>query len=216
MTVPAINITRNEFWTGDRLVNILATMRRPNLTVLAGFLSDDECDALIAAAIPSMVRSTTLGLDGSDAQNSYSGRTSSGMFFRRGETELCERIEARIAALVNWPVINGEGLQVLHYAPGAEYKPHNDYFDKSLPGTAAVLSRGGQRVGTLIMYLNTPEQGGGTVFPNVGVEVAPIKGNALFFSYDDDVTSLSLHGGSPVIAGQKWVATKWLRTSEFI
>ena len=30
--------------------------------------------------------------------------------------------------LLNWPLENGEGLQVLHYRPGAEYKPHYDYF----------------------------------------------------------------------------------------
>ena len=56
---------------------------------------------------------------------------------------------ARIAALVNWPVVNGEGLQVLHYRPGAEYKPHHDYFDPAQPGMAAVLRRGGaEPVGT--------------------------------------------------------------------
>ena len=139
------------------------------------------------------------------------------MFFGRGETPLCRRIEARIAALVNWPVANGEGLQVLHYVPGAEYKPHHDYFDPAQPGMASVLKRGGQRVGTVVMYLNTPQQGGGTSFPEVALEVAPIKGNAVFFSYDrPHPISRTLHAGAPVIAGEKWVATKWLREGEFI
>jgi len=144
-------------------------------------------------------------------------RTSDGMFFGRGESALCQRIEARIAALLNWPLVNGEGLQVLHYRPGAEYKPHHDYFDPAQPGMAAVLKRGGQRVGTLVMYLNTPLQGGGTVFPDVQLEVAPIKGNAVFFSYERaHASTRTLHGGAPVIAGDKWVATKWLREGEFI
>ena len=86
-------------------------------------------------------------------------RTSRGMFFERGETGLIDRIEQRIAAMLRWPVQNGEGLQVLHYQPGAEYKPHYDYFDPVHPGSAAILKRGGQRVGTLLMYLNTPRQG---------------------------------------------------------
>jgi prolyl 4-hydroxylase len=76
-------------------------------------------------------------------------------------------IEARIARLVNWPLENGEGLQVLQYVPGTEYKPHYDYFDPAEPGTPTILKRGGQRVGTLVMYLNEPEKGGGTTFPNV-------------------------------------------------
>jgi len=216
-SVPKITAKTNQVWVGDRLVKILMTMQHPKLTVLGGFLSDEECDALVMAARPRMVRSTTMADDGSDTHTINEVRTSQGMFFTRGETELCDRIEKRIATLVGWPLVNGEGMQVLHYAPGAEYKPHNDYFDTKLPGTVAVLKRGGQRVGTVVMYLNTPEQGGGTVFPNVGVEVAPIKGNAVFFSYaKDDETSLSLHGGAPVIVGEKWGATKWLRTSEFI
>ncbi len=28
--------------------------------------------------------------------------------------------------------------------------------------------------------------------------------------------TLSLHGGAPVIEGEKWVATKWLRQGVFV
>ena len=66
------------------------------------------------------------------------------------------------------------------------------------------------------MYLNTPTRGGGTVFPDVGLNVAPIQGNAVFFSYDrPEAATRTLHGGAPVIEGEKWVATKWLRTGVF-
>ena len=79
-----------------------------------------------------------------------------------------------------------------------------------------IVARGGQRVATIVMYLNSPEKGGGTTFPDVGVEVGPVKGNAVFFSYDRPHPSTkTLHGGAPVIAGEKWVATKWLREREF-
>jgi prolyl 4-hydroxylase len=113
-------------------------------------------------------------------------------------------------------VENGEGLQILHYRPGAEYKPHYDYFDPKEPGTPAILKRGGQRVGTVVVYLSEPAKGGGTTFPDVGLVVAPKRGNAVFFSYDSpDPSSKTLHGGAPVVAGDKWIATKWLREREF-
>jgi prolyl 4-hydroxylase len=71
-------------------------------------------------------------------------------------------------------------------------------------------------VGTIVMYLNTPEQGGGTTFPDVGLEVAAVKGNAVFFSYDKPhPNTKTLHGGAPVVAGEKWVATKWMRERRF-
>ena len=123
---------------------------------------------------------------------------------------------ARIARLLRWPVDHGEGLQVLHYRPGAEYKPHYDYFDPKEPGTAHIVRRGGQRVATLVMYLNNPLRGGGTTFPDVGLEVAPQRGHAVFFAYErPHPATRTLHGGAPVIEGEKWVATKWLRQREF-
>ena len=79
------------------------------------------------------------------------------------------------------------------------------------------MQRGGQRVGTLVMYLNAPEGGGATTFPDVGLEVAPVRGNAVFFSYDRAHPATgTLHGGAPVTAGEKWVATKWLREGVFV
>ncbi|HRO82176.1 MAG TPA: 2OG-Fe(II) oxygenase, partial [Alicycliphilus denitrificans] len=114
------------------------------------------------------------------------------------------------------PVENGEGLQVLHYRPGAEYKPHYDYFDPAEPGTPRLLRRGGQRVATLVIYLNDPVRGGGTTFPDVPLEIGPRQGNAVFFSYGRaHPGSRTLHGGAPVIEGEKWIATKWLREREF-
>lgn len=196
-------------------VQVIASMHNPRIVVLSGLLSHDECDELVALARHRMARSETLELaTGSGAI--HESRTSQGMFFDREENPLCSRIERRIADLFDWPLDHGEGLQVLHYGPGAEYKPHYDYFDPAQPGTVPVLKRGGQRVASVVMYLNTPRKGGGTVFPDVQFEVAPVKGNAVFFSYDrPDPITRSLHGGSPVIEGEKWVATKWLRERRF-
>jgi prolyl 4-hydroxylase len=201
---------------GDRNVQVLSVMVNPQVVVFGDLLSSEECEALIALATPRLARSLTVAIKtGGEEMNA--DRTSNGMFFTRGETELIARIEARIAKLLNWPMENGEGLQVLHYRPGTEYKPHYDYFDPAEPGTPTILKRGGQRVGTLIMYLGEPEKGGGTVFPDVHLEVAPRRGNAVFFSYERaHPSSKSLHGGAPVIAGEKWIATKWLREREFV
>jgi prolyl 4-hydroxylase len=196
-------------------VQVIATMHKPRVVVLSGLLSHAECDELVALARPRMARSETLELT-TGGGAIHESRTSQGMFFDREENPLCSRIERRIADLLDWPLDHGEGLQVLHYGVGAEYKPHYDYFDPDQPGTVPVLKRGGQRVASVVMYLNTPRQGGGTVFPDVQFEVAPIKGNAVFFSYDrPDPITRSLHGGSPVIEGEKWVATKWLRERRF-
>ena len=199
----------------DREVRVLASLRHPRVVVFGGLLSEAECDELIAQARERLARSETVQT-ATGASEVNEARTSEGMFFNRGETPLCTRIEARIAALLEWPVENGEGLQILRYRPGAEYKPHYDYFDPAQPGTPAILQRGGQRVASLVCYLNTPARGGATVFPDVQLDVLPVKGNAVFFSYDrPHPMTRSLHGGAPVVEGEKWVATKWLREGRF-
>ena len=197
-------------------VHVLTSLKSPRVVVFGGLLSDAECDGLIALSAPRLSRSETVQNE-TGGSEVHAARTSDGMFFERGERPLIATIEARIAELLCWPVSHGEGLQILRYRPGAEYKPHFDYFDPKHAGTPRILERGGQRVGPLVMYLNTPDGGGGTVFPDVGLEVAPVRGNAVFFSYERAHPSTkTLHGGAPVTAGEKWVATKWLREGVFV
>ena len=200
---------------GGRDIDVLTTLQLPRVVVFGQLLSDEECTGLMALAAPRLARSETVD-NATGGTEVNASRTSDGMFFARGEAPLITCIEQRIADLLHWPVDHGEGLQVLRYRPGAEYKPHHDYFDPVHPGTERILQRGGQRVASLVMYLNTPEGGGATIFPDVGLEVWPVRGNAVFFSYDlPDVSTRTLHGGAPVTAGEKWVATKWLRQGVF-
>jgi prolyl 4-hydroxylase len=200
---------------GDRDVRVVMAMTLPRVVVFAELLSAEECAELIALARSRLARSETVETaTGASAVNP--ARTSDGMFFEPGEFPVCARLEQRIAALLGWPLENGEGLQVLRYGPGTEYLPHYDYFDPDEPGTPAILKRGGQRVASIVCYLNSPEAGGATVFPDIGLQVAPVRGNAVFFSYDRPHPSTrTLHGGAPVDAGEKWVATKWLREGRF-
>ena len=183
--------------------------------MFSDFLSKNECDRLVEVARPRMQRSLTTDLKTGDNKLDVV-RTSRGMFFNRGESPLIVAIEARIARLLAWPVEKGEHLQVLHYRPGDRYEPHYDYFDPAGDAAPTLLARGGQRVATLLMYLREPEAGGETIFPDTGLRFSPKRGCALFFSYDRPHPSTkTLHGGAPVIAGEKWVATKWLREGVF-
>ena len=196
-------------------VKIVMTMRNPRVVVFGGLMTEAECDELVAQARQRLARSETV-VTTTGASEVNVARTSEGMFFGRAENPICARVEERIAKLLNWPLDNGEGLQILRYQPGAEYKPHYDYFDPAQPGTPTILKRGGQRVGTLVVYLNSPKRGGATTFPDVHLEVSPVKGNAVFFSYDrPHPMTRTLHGGAPVLEGEKWVATKWMREGKF-
>jgi len=197
----------------DREVRVLFSLAHPRVVLFGDLLAKRECEELIAQARAHLSASNVIDMEQAGEQR-HGDRTSSGMAFARGATPLIRRIEQRIAALLQWPMENGEALQILRYQVGQEYKPHYDYVDPTQPGAAPFLARGGQRVASLVMYLNTPQAGGATNFPDVGLEVAATQGNAVFFSYDRPHPSTkTLHGGMPVRAGEKWVATKWLRVS---
>lgn len=193
---------------GGRAIRVAAAMEAPLVRVLDGLLEAEECVALVELARPRLDRAMTVAADGKHQVDQR--RTSAGMFFKLGETPLIRTIEQRLAELLDLPVEHGEGLQVLHYLPGQEYEPHYDWFDPTQPGFAALTASGGQRVASVVMYLNTPEQGGGTAFPNVGLTVTALAGAAVYFGYEGGDTS-TLHAGLPVERGEKWIATKWLR-----
>jgi len=203
---------------GDREVAVLLRLEQPMLAVLGGVLSDDECQQLIELAQPRLARSTVVDpLTGVNAAADY--RNSEGMFFRLEETSLISRLDRRISRLMNAPVENGEGLQVLRYGVGGHSAPHFDFLLPSNATNEASLVRSGQRMSTLIVYLNDVAAGGATVFPKIGVAVTPRRGNAVYFEYANSRQQLdgkSLHAGAEVIAGEKWAMTKWMRTRRFV
>jgi len=193
-------------------VDVSISVDEPALRVLDGILSDEECAGLIELARPRLKRAMTVDVDGKNQVDDR--RTSEGMFFTLNEMPLIGRIEQRLAELLDMPVNHGEGLQILHYLPGQEYEPHFDWFDPELPSYAPVTAVGGQRIASIVMYLNTPDEGGGTAFPAIGLTVTARRGSAVYFAYDSGDKS-SLHAGLPVIKGEKWIATKWLREKPY-
>ena len=191
----------------------------PRIYLIENFLTEAECDHVISAAKDQLSRSAVVGYQSSGSGQIHPARTSRGMFFPSNPTDpVLRAIEERIADLTQIPVDHGEGLQILHYAVGGEYKPHYDYFNPYITGEAVHYYRGGQRIATVIMYLNNVDEGGETIFPYVKVSVNPVKGSALLFyncTPDGRSDPYSLHGGSPVRKGEKWIATKWLRMGVF-
>jgi prolyl 4-hydroxylase len=211
--LPAGNLIR----TSDRDVRVVTRVNRPLIAVLDGVLSEEECDELIRLSANKMHRSTTVDPI-SGKHEVIADRSSEGTFFALNADAFITRLDRRIAEVMNWPVENGEGLQVLHYNVGGEYKPHYDYFPPEDPGSHVQMTIGGQRVSTMVMYLNEVEEGGTTIFPEIGLEVVPKKGSAVYFEYtnsQNQLDRLTLHGGSPVTRGEKWIVTKWMRQRRY-
>ncbi|KAK4261717.1 hypothetical protein QN277_004675 [Acacia crassicarpa] len=214
---------------GERWVEIISW--EPRAFVYHNFLTKEECEYLIEIAQPHMHKSTVVDSETGKSKDSRV-RTSSGTFLARGRDKIVRNIEKRIADFTFIPVEHGEGLQVLHYEVGQKYEPHYDYFQDEFN-----TKNGGQRIATVLMYLTDVEEGGETVFPSAkgnfssvpwwnelsdcgkkGLSIKPKQGDALLFwsmRPDASLDPSSLHGGCPVIKGNKWSSTKWLRVNEY-
>lgn len=203
--------------TFDRDIPVLLRLQQPVLAVLGSVLSVAECEQLMALARPRLRPSTVADpVSGKDLQADY--RDSEGMFFRLNEDPFIARLDRRIAELMQCPVARGEGLQVLRYGPGAKATPHHDYLQPSSPAHVQSIARSGNRISTLVVYLNQVADGGETVFPEVGLAVSAQQGQGVYFEYGNSLRQAdpkSLHAGAAVRQGEKWALTKWMRERPF-
>ena len=174
-------------------------------------LSDEDCRYLIYSGARFLERSQVMHpITGQPLEDEV--RTSQHMSFVPTLDDVGVRVlQQRIATMSGLDLANCEELALLHYDVGDQYRPHRDYFSPSAPQLAMP---GGQRHSTVCVYLNTVLQGGETVFPYCDVTVQSRRGRAVMFRNlhaDASPNPHSLHAGMPVLAGEKWLASCWIR-----
>lgn len=124
------------------------------------------------------------------------------------------RIEDRICGLLGIDRKFGETVQGQRYAVGQEFKNHHDFFHTDQPYWEKMKRMGGQRSWTAMAFLNEPDEGGETHFPEAGLKVNPQTATLIMWNNmraDGSPNPLSIHAGMPVIAGTKYIITKWFR-----
>ena len=156
--------------------NVTMYAADPILYVVDSFLSNDECDAFIKAAEGKLKPSTVIS---PDKHIQHESRTSENCWLEHDANEIVHEVSKRLSILVQMPIRNAEQYQVVYYRAGTEYKPHYDSFDYDSEEGKENWEPGGQRVLTALAYLNNVDEGGGTGFPNLDVEIDAKKGDVL-------------------------------------
>lgn len=129
--------------------------------------------------------------------------------------DLAAVVDRRFAALIGADPLWGDPLQGQRYRPGELYTAHIDSIPPEDPAFAEHLARHGQRTWTVMVYLNTVEEGGQTLFHRIGRRYDPIPGFGLAWNNllpDGTPNPATLHGSLRVERGVKVIATKWFRT----
>jgi prolyl 4-hydroxylase len=178
-----------------------------------GFLAPDECETLIELIERDLFPSGLLG-----ETDDKEFRTSKSCNLSPHEPAV-NAFEDKVHALAGINRRFGETVQGQRYEVGQQFKPHFDFFARDGSYYEDAAARGGQRTWTAMLFLNKPGAGGHTAFPTAGASVAPETGTLLIWNNmrpDGHSNDYALHTGTPVIAGCKYVLTKWFRERAWV
>lgn len=186
---------------------------KAEIFILSNFLTSDECRRFITmidvVAQPSELHET--------AYIENFRTSSSGNFHPKDP--FVKGVSDRIDKLLGMPSILGEAIQGQRYLPGQEFKPHNDWFYTDQPYWKDERKRGGQRCWTAMAFLNKVPQGGHTHYTEVGARIEPKPGALVIWNNakpDGTPNEDTMHAGTPVIEGSKYVLTKWYRVRKHV
>lgn len=184
------------------VVYMLPVYRKPQ--VFRQFITPEECAYIMETAQDKLSASTI-------SENRTVDKTvrDSKTAWLEKDDPIVKKVIERCIALTDRPITNCEKLQVLKYEPGGFYRPHHD---------ACCLKsceEKNQRMFTFIIVLSDDFRGGETKFPTLKKSYKLNTGDVLFFDNLDNYgmcTTQALHGGEPVLSGEKWICNLWVRT----
>lgn len=189
----------------------------PRVGVLENFIPRTFCEWIIRRARPKLQAAQVKNpLQGGSQQVDY--RSNSGAGFSLIDSDLVlQMVNARVADAIRVPLVHQEPTNVLHYKPGEEYRPHFDFITPS-EKHAMELKVAGQRIVTLLIYLNDDFEGGETEFPELDWRFKGRTGDALVFwnlTPEGEPDKRTRHAGLPPTRGEKWLYSKWVRANPY-
>ena len=177
------------------------------------FLTSDECTILMSEASKKLEPSRVYTDEADLSDTPY--RDSMQAWMKQDSHPIVNKINQAVVKMTGLPLENQEDMQVVKYEKDGFFSPHYDacYGDKEF--CKRMNSNGGPRLWTFMVYLNDGFEGGHTVFPNIKRSIQPKKGKLIVFQNTDveeeEIIDNSLHGGDPVLHGNKWICNKWVR-----
>jgi len=185
---------------------------KAEIYAVGDFLDQRECRKLIELVNAVAEPSKTFEMDdgkvyGPRHRTSYSGNVDPWDPFIR-------KVQRRIDDLLGIDPAFGETVQGQRYEVGQEFRSHFDWFPPTAHYWPKEQKRGGQRSYTAMVFLNDVEEGGTTDFTGIGLSVEPKPGALLMWNNatpEGVPNRWTLHAGTPVVKGTKYIITKWYR-----
>uniref|UniRef100_A0A914LK54 procollagen-proline 4-dioxygenase n=1 Tax=Meloidogyne incognita TaxID=6306 RepID=A0A914LK54_MELIC len=194
----------------------------PLAVIFRNIIADEEIEILKKLSKPKLRQAKVQDpKTGNPMTASY--RISKSAWLRNNENPTTELLDKRIGMMTSLDMGRTEQLQIGNYGIGGHYESHYDFAleNEAITETSINSISNGNRIGTVLFYLSTPEKGGYTVFTDLKTVAKPTKNDALFWynlwrSGKGDMRTR--HAACPVLLGDKWVSNSWLheRGQEFV
>ncbi len=172
--------------------NLKLVCTSPLIYSIGNFLDASKCQQLINQTEPFMFPAPVVGKGNGEVSKA---RTASSCFLNREDLPTVVSAVSRL--LAGKSVSHIELPQVGRYRANEEYQAHFDAFDLETEDGSRFAENGGQRVATVLIYLNDVMKGGRTYFPSPDLSFQPVRGDALVFfpaSLDGKLDDKALHG----------------------
>jgi hypothetical protein len=199
-------------WVAPRQTQVVSDS--PRIRTLAGFMTAQECAWVIGLGRPNLKPAAVYDNEIRGSQEVSARNNTAGGIGLLDVDIISVLLTARMANTLGLPSQWFEPSVVLHYSPGEQFLPHFDYLNPDIPGQSAELQKGGQRIATLLAYLNEGYEGGETDFPRLGFRYKGKTGDALVFGNVQPSGALdprTMHAGRPPTSGEKWLLSQWIR-----
>lgn len=209
-------LTPNETGPGSAEPELTERCASPKVSSAEGFADELAMAHLIDAALPELrAPADVAALRGGTEVDAFNGNAA--MFSPSFSTPVMHIMQRRFARLLGADVRCFEPMSVLHYGPGHGYATHVDYFDPDrIKAHERIGDFGGQRNVTCLIYLTSPIEGGDTLYPSASCRISGQPGRAVVH-YNVDAQGNpdpnSVHEGTPIVAGDKWLARTAIRAS---
>lgn len=199
---------------GTTVASATGVSERPLIRRFDRLLSAEECEYLMGVSARHLRPAEIVDQSNGQPLQSRVRTNQVAVMWPVQQDLVLHALNLRLAVAAGLPPQNGEMINVLMYRPGEEYRPHYDFF----PVEAAKADASGQRIRTLLVYLNAGYDGGETNFLAAGMKIKGNVGDAVLFHNCDAAGApdkSSLHAGLPVLSSQKWLLSKWYREKTF-
>ena len=217
LDLPALKkIFASEF--GIALPKQTTLFDRPTVKSFKELVPVELCHHLIGVSAPGMYVASVInpktGAPEADPQKDCMQR-----IFLPMEMDIASHVvRVRMAASAGMTIEHGEYLQVLLYSPGQVFVPHLDGFEGT-PESNSDLLRGGQRVKSVLLYLNDNYEGGETHFCVMNEKIKGDEGEAIVIHNvldDGTLDDQSVHEAFATTEGTKWIASLYMREDPFV